>query len=166
MRPTYVAMKYLRTPESSWNFAFHYCFHASHRFIGQWCVRGAGFCWIYSLLSQTLGACIQFSKKQPTIFFRHGVISGSWNRQGSAAIEDWILLLSGGLEDMEVLRVLRGRIFLRLSEVFHRGLVGWGRLEKLILNPGWRFVMDGKDCAQAAMPDSEAGNFVDHFFLD
>lgn len=42
------------------------------------------------------------------------------------AIEDWILLLSGGLEDMEVLRVLRGRIFLRLSELFHWGwLVGW-----------------------------------------
>ena len=32
-------------------------------------------------------------------------------------VTDWILLLSGGLEDMEVLRVLRGRIFLRLLRV-------------------------------------------------
>ncbi|CAL1131827.1 unnamed protein product [Cladocopium goreaui] len=32
-------------------------------------------------------------------------------------VTDWTLLLSGGLDDMEVLRVLRGRIFLRLLRV-------------------------------------------------
>ena len=44
-------------------------------------------------------------------------------------------------------------------------LVGWGRLETLLLLVSrLKVVLDGKDCAIAAMHDSEAGNFVDHFF--
>ncbi|CAJ1400395.1 unnamed protein product [Effrenium voratum] len=35
----------------------------------------------------------------------------------SVVATDWVLLLSNGLDDMEVLRVLRGRIFLRLLRV-------------------------------------------------
>ena len=45
--------------------------------------------------------------------------------------------------------------------------VGWlGSTRKTYPESRLKVVMDGKDCAQAAMPDSEAGNFVDHFFLD
>eukprot|EP00434_Breviolum_minutum_P015102 symbB.v1.2.013315.t1/scaffold938.1/size150240/8 len=54
-------------------------------------------------------------------------------------VTDWILLLSGGLEDMEVLRVLRGRIFLRLLRVLRLVRLiklpnDCGRLKEAILN--------------------------------
>lgn len=157
MRPTYVAMKYLRTAESSWNFAFHHCFHASHCFIGQWCVWGAGFCWIYSLLSQTLGACIQLSKKQQPFFSPRG---NFWKLKSPGFSPSRI----GFYSSLVAWRIWRyyecwGDGFSFDSRKCFIG-VGWlvGRLEKLIRNPGWRLLWMER-IVHNAMHDSEAGNF-------